>query len=183
MVCAMTRLTKDNWLDHALSRLATEGHPAMTAQSLSRSLGVTRGSFYWHFESLDAFNAALIAHWMSRSTDPLTENVDRQPDAGQALFVLLRQTMQSGARLERAVRAWATVDPAVAMLVDQVDARRIGYTVAIFQRLGLIESRAAMRARLLYWAAIGRLMMPFPEQSRFSDADIADLVRLMSRPT
>ncbi|MEM9755689.1 MAG: TetR family transcriptional regulator, partial [Pseudomonadota bacterium] len=54
----MARLDTTQWLDHALGQLAEHGYGALKAQSLARGLGVTRGSFYWHFESLEAFQRA-----------------------------------------------------------------------------------------------------------------------------
>jgi AcrR family transcriptional regulator len=175
----MTRLTKEGWLDHALALLAAEGHPALTALGLSRALGVSRGSFYWHFDSLDAFSTALVAHWAARTTDPLILAVAQQTDPARALNLLLRQALRSGAGLERAMRAWATVNRQVAELVEQVDQRRIGVAVDLLAQLGLAQDLALARGRLLYWAAIGRLMMPFPDRNLLTETEIADLAKLM----
>jgi AcrR family transcriptional regulator len=178
----MSRLSKEAWLDFGLARLAADGHTVLTAQGLAKGLGVTRGSFYWHFDSLEAFCAALIAHWTARTTGPVVQDVGQVDDPVLALHRLLARTMQSGARLERAVRAWATVDSMVAGLVDQVDQWRIATADHILRRIGVPVSQASLRARVLYWTAIGRLMMPFPEKSRLTPEEVADLARLMARP-
>jgi hypothetical protein len=67
----MTRLEKTDWLDFALGALAARGHGALKAQTLAAGLGVTRGSFYWHFEDLEAFKRDLIDHWAAKTTEEL----------------------------------------------------------------------------------------------------------------
>ncbi|MEM8755480.1 MAG: TetR family transcriptional regulator, partial [Pseudomonadota bacterium] len=52
------RLSRDDWLAHALGTLAAEGAPALRADRMAKALGVSRGSFYWHFRDLDDLNAA-----------------------------------------------------------------------------------------------------------------------------
>ena len=60
-------LTAEDWLNLALQELKEHGYTALKAQPLAKKLNVTRGSFYHHFESLEAFHTAVIAHW-SKST-------------------------------------------------------------------------------------------------------------------
>jgi hypothetical protein len=54
---------KDGLARFRPGELAEKGHDALKAQTLAAGLGVTRGSFYWHFEDLEAFKRDLIAHW------------------------------------------------------------------------------------------------------------------------
>lgn len=172
-------LTPDDWLDMALVALREEGYAALKAQRLAKRLNVTRGSFYHHFESLDAFHAAVVAHWSRRTTGPV---VDRLADCATpvaALRGLLRTTLRSGAAMERAMRSWATVSDRVASEVDKVDRERIGVAEALIEQAGVPSGTARARARLLYWSAIGRLMMPYPDDNRLSDADIDDIAELM----
>jgi AcrR family transcriptional regulator len=176
----MRRLEKSDWLDHALDRLAAEGHGALKAQTLAKGLGVTRGSFYWHFEDLDAFKRDLIAHWTDRTTEELMRAVVREGDAEAQLRGMLRRAFRSGAALERAVRAWATVDAHVADLVAAVDWRRIRFAEQLLEALGVAPSATGPRARMLYWAAIGRLMMARPDAEDLTEADIDGLARLVT---
>ena len=46
-------LTREEWLRRSLEVLAAQGPGKLNIESLSRSLGVSRGSFYWHFENRD----------------------------------------------------------------------------------------------------------------------------------
>jgi AcrR family transcriptional regulator len=177
----MARLEKTDWLDFALGELAEKGHEALKAQTLAAGLGVTRGSFYWHFEDLDAFKRDLIGHWTDQTTGELLNAVVRDGDAQAQLIGLMSRAFRSGASMERAVRSWATVDAYVAGLVAAVDWRRIRFAEQLLIALGVAAAEVGPRARLLYWASIGRLMMAQPTDQGLSDAEIADMAALMQR--
>lgn len=173
-------LTRDAWLTQALTVLKAQGHGALKAQPLAKSLNVTRGSFYHHFDSLQAFHAAVLDHWSRTSSGQLIQTIRAMADPREALETLLQQTFRSGEALERAIRAWSTVAPPVAEAVARVDQDRIGLAEALLIQCGVNAPEAKPRARLLYWAAIGRLMMPFPDQSTLSPAEISALANLMA---
>jgi hypothetical protein len=63
----MARLEKTDWLDFALGT-GGEGARGAEGADAGAGLGVTRGSFYWHFEDLVAFKRDLIGHWTDRTT-------------------------------------------------------------------------------------------------------------------
>ena len=178
----MDNLDKKGWLDFALKQLAANGFSALKAQPLARKLGVTRGSFYHHFASIDAFNQALIQHWTNSTTMPLIAEVEKSGDPQMQLENLLKQALRSGEALERAVRAWATVNSQVADMVEDVDKQRIDFAEKLLLAAGVPPSETPSRARLLYWAAIGRLMMPHPQTQQLSDVEITSLTYLITRP-
>ncbi len=172
-------LKTEDWLDLALNELKVKGYGALKALPLSKKLNVTRGSFYHHFESLDEFHRAVIAHWSKHSSDDVIQAAMAASDPRQALHDLLQVTLRSGAELERAIRSWATVEPRVAEEVEKVDAARIKVAEALLTRAGVATFRAVPRSRLLYWAAIGRLMLPFPDRNQLSTDEIAEIANLM----
>lgn len=174
-----SQLGPEDWLDVALNALRDHGHDALKAQPLARKLQVTRGSFYYHFESLESFHADVIRHWSRRSSGQIIQAAQETASAEQALDDLLQKTFRSGEALERAVRAWSTVKPLVAKAVAEVDEDRIRVAEALLTAHGIPLSEAKPRARLLYWAAIGRLMMPFPAEHTLSDSEISGLARLV----
>jgi len=47
----------------ALRALAADGFTAVKADVLARTLGVSRGSFYWHFENIDKFHLCVMQRW------------------------------------------------------------------------------------------------------------------------
>ncbi|MEM6638237.1 MAG: TetR/AcrR family transcriptional regulator [Pseudomonadota bacterium] len=175
------RLERRDWLEFALNALAIKGYGALKAQSLAKGIGVTRGSFYWHFESLEAFNAALIDYWSEHTTERLITGVSGAGAPLEQLERLIGQAMRSGADLERAVRSWATVDEGVANHVARVDARRIQFAADLLAALDVPKDEIGARSKMLYWAAIGRLMIPFPHENTLSDEDVTALVALFAK--
>lgn len=179
---ARAQLTAEDWMDLALEELSRRGYGALKALSLANKLGVTRGSFYHHFETLEAFHTALIGHWARRTSGPVIDQAARIDAPYAALVGLLQTTLRSGEALERAVRSWATVSELVAVEVRKVDEARISVAAGLLERCGVARPTAAARAKLLYWAAIGRLMMPFPEESVLTPEEIADVAKLAATP-
>ena len=57
------RLSKEEWLARALEVLGKKGAGELTIESLARHLGVTKGSFYWHFRDRADFFRQLIEYW------------------------------------------------------------------------------------------------------------------------
>ncbi|MFA9270109.1 MAG: TetR/AcrR family transcriptional regulator, partial [Baekduiaceae bacterium] len=47
------RLSVDDWVACALEVLADEGVAGIKIPTLCKRLGVTKGSFYWHFSDLE----------------------------------------------------------------------------------------------------------------------------------
>jgi AcrR family transcriptional regulator len=65
------QLSAKDWLDQGLKTLAESGFTALKAEPLARAMGVSRGSFYWHFTDIGAFHAALLRHWREIATEQI----------------------------------------------------------------------------------------------------------------
>src|SRR3546814_19576689 len=59
------RLGAEDWAQAALDLIAENGVAAVAVEPLARRLGVTKGSFYWHFPSRDALLKAALERWES----------------------------------------------------------------------------------------------------------------------
>ncbi|MGH8078705.1 MAG: TetR/AcrR family transcriptional regulator, partial [Lysobacter sp.] len=57
------RLSAEDWAQAALDLIAEQGVAAVAVEPLARRLGVTKGSFYWHFPSRDALLVAALERW------------------------------------------------------------------------------------------------------------------------
>ena len=60
------RLTRDDWLDAAFKAVVDGGFDKVRVLVIAQALGVTRGSFYWHFTDHADLVTALIARWRER---------------------------------------------------------------------------------------------------------------------
>ena len=59
------RLSVDDWIQAGFAILADGGPSALRVDALCERLGVTKGSFYWHFTDLAAYRTALVEAWGS----------------------------------------------------------------------------------------------------------------------
>lgn len=171
------RLSKREWIDAGLRALALHGAGAVRVERVAEALGVTKGSFYWHFKDREALLEALLDAWKARATNDVIEQVEAEGgDAGAKLRTLFTIVAQVDGRLDRAVRSWATQDPMAQNAMEQVDKRRLGYLESLFLGLGFTPAEAIARARLVYHALIGQFMMGTFESSHDRVAECLGII-------
>ena len=149
------RLTAQDWIDFALKTLAHEGFDALKADVLARKLGVSRGSFYWHFADLGSFHARVIEHWKQMATEAIIADIERYESREERVDALLRHAFGHGAALEIRMRSWADNNAEAARAVGDIDRRRREYIEQLLVEAGIAPPLAATRAQLLYWTYLG----------------------------
>ena len=149
------RLAAQDWIDFALKTLAQEGFDALKADGLARKLGVSRGSFYWHFTDLNDFHARVIEHWRQTATEAVIADLERYEAREERLEVLLRRALGHHNALEIRMRAWADSSAEAAQAVRHMDRRRREYMERWLVDAGIAPNLAATRVQLLYWAYLG----------------------------
>jgi AcrR family transcriptional regulator len=150
------RLNRQAWLDAGLAKLAEEGPQALKVMGIAQYLGVTKGSFYWHFSDLQAYKAAVLQEWESKHTHKLMRQAEGVgADARATLRVLLKATLAQKSPLGSAVRAWALSDENVAQAQARVDKDRLSYVAALLLGMGWPADDAAALSRCIYYTVIG----------------------------
>jgi AcrR family transcriptional regulator len=175
------QLSAKDWLDQGLKTLATSGFTALKAEPLAKAMGVSRGSFYWHFADIGAYHAAILKHWREVAAEQVIANLEAAADHDNPLALLLRRTFSSKLALERAVRSWATVDPVARTAVQATDRRRLGYVERLFERSGLSSDVARSRAQIFYWAFLGYALSDRPLPRARQQAVLEELLRIAAR--
>ena len=104
------QLSADDWIKEGLKALAKSGFTALKADPLAKTMGVSRGSFYWHFADLAEFHSAVLKRWREIAAEQIIADVEA--DSDDPLKELLRRTFGARLDLERAVRNWAAFDAA-----------------------------------------------------------------------
>jgi AcrR family transcriptional regulator len=146
--------TAEDWEEAALDLIAAGGLRSLTIPSLAGSLGVTKGSFYWHFQNLDALIAASLARW--EEADKLTlEELEAIGDPAKRLRAAFDEAMQLTRSQALYVALNATPDSPVVETLRRVSRRRIRFLTASFKELGLEAKEARDRAVLAYTAYLG----------------------------
>lgn len=175
------QLSAQDWLDQGLRTLVRSGFTALKAEPLAKAMGVSRGSFYWHFADIGAYHAAVLAHWRDVAAEQIIANVEAASDHDNPLPLLLRRVFGSQPALENAVRTWATLDPAARAAVQAIDRRRLGYVESLLKASGLSGGVAGARAQILYWAFLGFALSDKPLPRARQAAVLDELLRIASR--
>ena len=87
---ATDRQSRKSWLEAALHALARGGIDRVRVESLAKDLGVTKGSFYWHFKDREQFFDEMLSFWAEQSTQTVITNVHYQRTPLQELGQLRR---------------------------------------------------------------------------------------------
>jgi len=172
------QLSAQDWLDQGLKTLAKAGFTALKAEPLAKAMGVSRGSFYWHFTDISAFHAAILRHWREIAAEQIIAGVEAAAGTENALAVLLRRVFGERLTLERAVRIWASVDPAARAAVQAIDRRRLGYVESLMMQSGLSTEVARARAQILYWAFLGFALSDQPLPKAQQKAMLDEMLRI-----
>jgi AcrR family transcriptional regulator len=180
----MSTLTRDDYLAAGLDLLAEGGVGAVTIAALCERLGVTKGSFYHHFDSGPGFHEALLACWEA-GTHRSIEAARAVPDSHRRLSVLKELAVAAPHEAEGAIRAWGRSHEPAAAVVRRVDAAREANLVESFRAVGIPATRARHLARIGLATLIGtqslerpvnrkRLLAVFDEYQQWLEAATAN---------
>lgn len=155
----LPRRSREDWTRAALEALRDEGIEGVRVEPLAARLGVTKGSFYWHFESREQLLTAALDAWVARGTEAIIEQIEAVEGGADAkLRALWQRTVHDSSRAlttELAIRDLAQRDPHVRERVRKVDERRMNYMCGLFRELGFPQEQAVSRSLMLYSLLIG----------------------------
>lgn len=153
-------LTADDWAEAALEAIAAGGLDSVAVEALARDLGVTKGSFYWHFANRDALLRAALERWEKAETDDILARVGPESDPYERIVKLFKAANSSyrAGRLYLAIAA-AEDNPLVSQFVRRVSERRMDYLFDCYRALGFSEVQARHWARFAYATFMGNLQI------------------------
>ena len=181
-----TRLSVQDWLQAGYTVLAEQGVRALKVERLCQQLGVTRGSFYWHFEDIHGYRAALVESWntfLERDRRSLAE-LDALPPRERLSTMMIALVSPQHWMLERAMREWARSDPVAAANIRAADRRLVHSVAKAYADYGFSPDDAKLRAELTFAAGIGLLHLAgsaeqaqsVAQRERFLDLMLAEPV-------
>jgi AcrR family transcriptional regulator len=151
------RLSAADWEEAALRAIAEKGVAAVAVEPLARTLGVTKGSLYWHFRDRDALLSAALRRWEERETEAVIATLAEVRDARERLQRLIGAVAARGRPSVHTALSAAADDPLVQPVLRRVSERRLGYVADCYRALGLPAEEARHQALLAYAAYVGFL--------------------------
>lgn len=162
MARARTLLDKAAWVEAAIDELGSKGFRGLAVEPLARRIGISKGSFYWHFEDLNDLVSAVLGMWKAQALDAVIAKLDAVKDHRARLGLLIgvawdnRRHLKAEAAL---VAAALDGDRRVAKVVREVTNARIAYLGTIYRGLGLPTAEAQRWALTAYSAYVGTLQV------------------------
>ena len=174
-------LTAEAWAEAALTAITDTGLDAVNVEELARALGVTKGSFYWHYGSRADLIAAALTLWERRDTDGYLSEIANIPDPAERL----RRLIANAVRLSQRRNVYAALSQAdsepVQEVLQRVAEQRIAFLTGLYADLGLPPQRARLLARLAYSTYIG--LMRITAEAPAAPLSTEDLAALTDEAT
>jgi AcrR family transcriptional regulator len=145
------RLGRGDWIRGALELLSTTGVEDIKIVSLAELLGVTSGSFYWHFKNRRELYNALLDYWEREMTDAAIEaakRFDGPPE--ERIWRLMEEVMTGGmASLDLAFWHWGQSDAAAQTVFRRTVEKRFAFAKWMFEQVGFSKTQAEVRGRMM----------------------------------
>jgi AcrR family transcriptional regulator len=145
------RLSRKDWIRGALELLSKAGVQGVKIVPLAKRLGVTSGSFYWHFRNRRELHDALLEYWEQEMTDAAIVAAKRfAGPAKERIWSLMEQVMTVGmARYDLAIWHWAQSDAAAQKIFQRTLDKRFEFASWMFNEAGFSDTQAEARGRLM----------------------------------
>lgn len=146
---------REDWLRAAVRAFRQSGIDAIHVESLARDLGVTKGSFYWHYADRAELLDALLELWEEETAGLIQQAAQvRNPlDSVLRFFELVARGR--GQLPDTEFFAWARRDPAVAERTRVTEQLRVDFIRGQLEAAGLGGRDADRRAEAGYLATLG----------------------------
>jgi AcrR family transcriptional regulator len=153
-------LTETDWVEAATEILVRENVRGIRIDTLCQKLGVTKGSFYWHFKTRAELLAAMLKNWQRKMTLNVIQNISKANETGferlRKLMALPRMPKSPAfAQVEMSIRDWGRRVDLPRNAVEEVDHIRFEYFAELFRIEGFSDEEARTRAYLAYCLMMG----------------------------
>jgi AcrR family transcriptional regulator len=152
--------SRDLWIEAAVQAIISRGVEGVAVEPLAAAMGITKGSFYWHFRNRSELLSAAVLRWEERSTLTVIRDISPVEEPRERLKLLLERAFRNtdDDRGELAILA-AADDPVIAPVVERVKAARLMFLRQIYLDLGFRPTFAKVRAEIAYASYLGHLQL------------------------
>ena len=146
-------LGKKDWFIAGLDILEKYGSIKVNIENLCCSLGVTKGSFYHHFENIDGYTSSLLDFWLEENTLKIIREADGAESEKPLVLMNLVSCLRHNAELH--IRVWSFSNAIVREFVARADQIRLDYLTNILVQMGYDSSTAKDEALIDYATLVG----------------------------
>lgn len=171
---------KTAWIEAGFQMLSEGGIDSVRVDRISKKIGLTRGSFYWHFKSRAEFLDAMLELWHRKGTHDIITLVEREKaNPNKKLSILLNLTTRDpgprygGKFTEMAIRIWGTTNPKAAQIIKQVDTERVAFVNKLLLEMKIEAALASFLAEIIYNTYIGMMSRDISDEEMLRFGKIA----------
>lgn len=149
--------SREDWLNTALDVLREQGTNGIKVVPIAKRMGLTSGSFYWHFENVQDLLDSVLDYWERRLTDKIAEDALRfsGPAKDRILNLMIQVVTEGAAVPDHAVSAWAKSDAKAHLVYQRTIQKRFDFAKWMFEQAGFSEKESAARGRLMVTSLMG----------------------------
>ncbi|MFT7572187.1 MAG: AcrR family transcriptional regulator [Paracoccaceae bacterium] len=142
-------LTRDDWISGAWDMLGENGLDGVRVEPLARRLGVTKGSFYWHFKGRQQLIEALLDRWFSIWDDQMSPDMEQAADPADRIWALFESVVGRVTRGQTvSLRMLSHSDPDVARRIEERDGQRLYFLMTQLGAIGFSPDEARVRGQV-----------------------------------
>jgi len=168
-------LSVADWEREALELIAEQGVPALAVEPLARRMGVTKGSFYWHFSGREQLLEQALSRWEEHDSRNLNQALGEIDLPRDRLVSFFRRVGKEKLTHEvYSALCAAAGHPQVEPVLERVAERRMKHLCAAFEELGMDKQKARHQARLTYSVYLGFLQLQKQHQTPSLSSDAFD---------
>lgn len=157
---ARPKVARRDWIEAAYGELARAGERGVAITTLAARLGVTKGSFYWHFRDRPELMRALLDRWAHERTDEVLGLALGSTADPRERLRRIQALGREIAPIDRAMRLWAQDEPAAEEAVRHADRALLRHIAACLEGLGFDEGEARLRAQFMLRLWAGGYLVP-----------------------
>ncbi|MFN2400088.1 MAG: TetR/AcrR family transcriptional regulator [Gemmatimonadaceae bacterium] len=149
--------SRQDWLRTAVHVLGRDGVEGVRVDPLARALGVTKGSFYWHFRSRGDLLDALIDLWEEETTWLVAQASTADSPRNRLLRFFQLISPARNYPSDREMFAWARRSAILRTRANAVELKRVSFIEQQLIAASISAPVAARRAEIAYLATLGWL--------------------------
>jgi AcrR family transcriptional regulator len=132
------QLSRDDWLRAALETMRSTGIDGVKVAPLAARLGVTTGSFYWHFKNRGELLELVLDYWERAMTDAAIDEAERFEGSPEdcILFLMQRVMDRDLAGYDLPIWQWAQSDDGARKVFQRALKKRLEFTSGLFREPG-----------------------------------------------
>jgi len=169
-------MTKTDWLDNTLKLLSSQGIDSLKIETICKELGLTKGSFYHHFNNYEDFLNELLEYWNETYTLHIVKEIEKHQDNVLKQIEIINEMMYSkDLNIEVQFRILGMKDEKVQKYIETIDIYRLEIIKSIQRKLvpKATEEEVDLISSCIYSQFIGSLFilpkMPVEKLKKMDD--------------